>query len=129
MVVVDSSVWIDFFRGIEAAGTVQLRDLLGKRGIITGDLIVAEVLQGFTHERDFQIARGIFSTMPVMALCGMEIAVRAAVNFRHLRTRGITVRKTIDTIIATWCIENGHALLASDRDFEPFFAHLGLERA
>jgi predicted nucleic acid-binding protein len=91
-----------------------------------GDLILTEVLQGFTSERDFNDARKLLRSLMVVELGGEEVAIQAAKNFRTLRSLGITVRKTIDTIIATRCIESGYALLHSDRDFDPFVFHLGL---
>ena len=126
MILVDSSVWIDYFRGISSAETDRLDDLLGRTPVAIGDIILTEVLQGFTNERDFNQAMRLLSTLECIALSGPGIAVQAARNFRLLRAKGITVRKTIDTIIATRCIEDGIALLFSDRDFQPFIEHLGL---
>ena len=91
-----------------------------------GDLILTEVLQGFTDDRDFVKARRLLTSLTIVQIGGPEIAVVAAQNFRYLRKRGVTVRKTIDTMIATRCIESGYDLLHSDRDFEPFVQHLGL---
>jgi predicted nucleic acid-binding protein len=91
-----------------------------------GDLILTEVLQGFDDERDFNKARKMLTALTVVELGGQETAIQAARNFRALRKRGVTVRKTIDTVIATRCIESGHDLLHSDRDFDPFVDHLGL---
>ena len=104
----------------------KLDSLLGTEQIATGDLIFTEVLQGFRAERDFIQARKLMMSLEVVALAGQDIAIEAAKNFRTLRAAGITVRKTIDTIIATRCIESNYALLFSDRDFEPFARHLGL---
>jgi predicted nucleic acid-binding protein len=91
-----------------------------------GDLILTEVLQGFDNERDFNDARELLTSLMVVDLGGQEIAIQAARNFRALRTLGVTVRKTIDTVIATRCIESDYNLLHSDRDFDPFVTHLGL---
>jgi len=126
VILVDSSVWIDYFRGTSTRESDKLDSLLGTEQIATGDLIFTEVLQGFRAERDFIQARKLMMSLEVVALVGQDIAIEAAKNFRTLRAAGITVRKTIDTIIATRCIESNYALLFSDRDFEPFARHLGL---
>jgi predicted nucleic acid-binding protein len=125
MIVVDSSVWIDFFNGRPTAQADTL-DKTPKARLVVGDLIMAEVLQGFALERDFQIAERAFATLEFRAMGGHEIAVAAARNHRALRSRGVTPRSTIDTIIATFCISEGHELLHCDRDFDPFERHLGL---
>lgn len=129
MILVDSSVWIDYFRGTQTAQTEKLDDLLRSEPIAVGDLILTEVLQGFESERDFNEAKRLLTTLQVVELGGQDVAIQAARNFRILRGQGITVRKTIDTLIATWCIENGFPLLYSDRDFDPFVQHLGLRCA
>ena len=129
MILVDSSVWIDFFRGTVTPETERLDALLGSELLVVGDLILAEVLQGFSSERDFHQARKLLTALDVVTLGGPEIAIQAARNLRTLRARGVTIRKTIDTLIATWCIESDYALLFSDRDFEPFVEHLGLRSA
>ena len=126
MILVDSSVWIDYFNGATTAQTEKLDHLLGQEPLAIGDLILTEVLQGFSSERDFDRARRMLTALTVVELGGREIAIQAARNFRALRKAGVTVRKAVDTIIATWCIENGFDLLHNDRDFEPFVKHLGL---
>ena len=126
MILVDSSVWIDYFRGAVTPQTEKLDSLLGQQPLAIGDLILTEVLQGFDDERDFNVARKLLTSFMVVELGGQEIAVQAAKNFRALRRLGITVRKTIDTVIATRCIEDGYDLLHADRDFDPFAKHLGL---
>jgi predicted nucleic acid-binding protein len=126
VILVDSSVWVDYFRGTSTAAASKLDELLGVEPLAVGDLIVVEVLQGFRSDNTFDRARRLLGEFPVIDLCGPELAVPAARNHRLLRARGVTVRKTIDTIIATRCIEDGHTLLHSDRDFEPFVAYLGL---
>nr|WP_235200649.1 PIN domain nuclease [Polycyclovorans algicola] len=126
---VDSSVWIDFFNGAEAAEVNFLSDCLGQRPIAIGDLMLAEVLQGFRNDKDFQTAVALFDSVAVLEIVGKDIAVKSAKNFRALRTKGLTVRKTIDCVIATYCIEHELPLLQADRDFEPFHEHLGLQRA
>jgi predicted nucleic acid-binding protein len=91
--------------------------------------MLTEVLQGFTRGGEFDTALRLMSAIPVIDIVGKDIAIQAAENFRHLLTHGVTIRKTIDTLIATRCIEDDYALLFSDRDFEPFVEHLGLRRA
>ena len=126
MILVDSSVWIDYFQGANTPQTEILDRLLGHEPLAIGDLILTEVLQGFADERDFDEARRMLTSCIVIELGGQEIAIQAAKNFRSLRNLGVTVRKTIDTAIATRCIESGYDLLHSDRDFDPFAKHLGL---
>ncbi|MEO6566313.1 MAG: PIN domain nuclease, partial [Casimicrobiaceae bacterium] len=108
MILVDSSVWIDYFTGISSPGTDQLDTLLGAEPLITGDLILAEVLQGFAGTRNFRQARTLLESFEVVSLAGHDVGVAAAENFRALRRQGVTIRKTIDTIIATCCIRNGY---------------------
>lgn len=127
MILVDSSVWIDFFRGTATKQVEILDSLLGRKPITIGDIILTEVLQGFNQDRDFHKAHRLLSSLDLIEISGRDIAVQAARNFRTLRTAGITVRKTIDTLIATRCIESNYQLLYSDRDFDPFVEHLGLE--
>ncbi len=126
MILVDSSVWVDYFRGTITAQTEMLDALLDQEPLAIGDLILTEVLQGFDDERDFNDVRKMLTALTVVELGGEEIAVQAAKNFRALRKLGVTVRKTIDTVIATRCIESGYDLLHNDRDFDPFARHLGL---
>ncbi len=126
MTLVDSSVWIDYFNGTITAQTERLDSLLGLEPLAIGDLILTEVLQGFNKERDFNDARKMLTSLIVVELGGQEIAIPAAKNVRRLRGLGVTVRKTIDTVIATRCIESEYDLLHNDRDFDPFAKHLGL---
>lgn len=126
MILVDSSVWIDYFKGVNNAPTEKLDSLLNQEPLAIGDLILAEVLQGFSDDRAFNEARKMLTEFTVVELGGQEIAIQAARNFRMLRNLGVTVRKTIDTIIATRCIESSYDLLHNDRDFDPFVKHLGL---
>ena len=127
MIIVDSSVWDDYFRGVDSPQTAYLDTLFGNKKLAAGDLILAEVLQGFAVKTQFDEALDLFRTMPVYRLGGVEVAIGAARSFQTLRTRGYTIRKTIDTLIATFCIRNGHQLLHNDRDFLPFEEHLGLK--
>jgi predicted nucleic acid-binding protein len=129
VILVDSSVWIDYFRGTQTPQTEKLDGLLSSEPIAVGDLILTEVLQGFGSESDFNQARRLLTSLLVIELGGQDIAIQAARNFRILRAQGVTIRKTIDTIIATRCIESGFILLHSDRDFDPFVQHLGLRSA
>jgi predicted nucleic acid-binding protein len=129
VILVDSSVWIDYFRGTQSSQTDRLHALLGNEPIATGDLVLTEVLQGFGSAQDFNQGKKLLASLPIIELVGEDIAIQAANNFRRLRLLGITVRKTIDTLIATSCIEKGLALLYSDKDFDPFVEHLGLQSA
>jgi predicted nucleic acid-binding protein len=129
VILVDSSVWIDFFRGVTTPQVDVLDRLLGVEPLAVGDLILAEVLQGFRAEKEFNQARKLLLTLEQVDIGGQEVAVQAARTFRTLRERGVTIRKTIDTLIATKCIESDIALLFSDRDFDPFVEYLGLRSA
>ena len=126
MIVVDSSVWIDYFRGLSTPQTDKLDALLGAEPLAIGDLILVEVLQGFSRDQDFNQARRLLATLEPIDIGGHDIATLAANSHRALRALGVTPRKTIDTVIATRCIVSGHALLHNDRAFEPFVMHLGL---
>jgi predicted nucleic acid-binding protein len=126
---VDSSVWIDYFRGTATPQADRLESLLGTEPLAIGDLILTEVLQGFVSDRDFNQARTLLTSLVVMDLAGRDIAIQAAKNLRALRALGVSVCKTIDTVIATRCIECRLPLLYSDRDFDPFVEHLGLHSA
>ena len=126
MILVDSSVWIDYFNGLATSQTDRLDELLGSDLLLTGDTILAEVLQGFRDDRDFRRAKRALDGLEFRAMLGRDIALKSAANYRALRAQGVTVRKTIDMLIATFCIENGHELLHADRDFDPIERHLGL---
>jgi len=129
LILVDSSVWIDYFRGVSTPQSDMLDALLGNEPLAIGDLILVEVLQGFGSDRDFNQARKLLTSLAVVDMGGKDIAIQAARNFRALRALGVTVRKTIDTVIATRCIVSRLPLLYSDRDFDPFVEHLGLRPA
>lgn len=129
MILADASVWIDQLRGTTTPETLKLRELLIGGDIAIGDLTLTEVLQGFDRQDAFDKALRLTSSLPIIDLAGVDVAIRAARNFRYLRARGITVRGTIDTLLATCCIMQDHALLFSDRDFHPFVEHLGLRSA
>ena len=126
MILVDSSVWIDYFNGHRTPRTDKLDALLGVEMLGIGDLILAEVLCGFRLDSDFRKAKELLTSLAVFDMLGAENAVRSAENYRTLRKRGVTVRKTADVMIATFCIAGKHALLFSDKDFVPFVEHLGL---
>lgn len=126
MILVDSSVWIDFFRGRDTPQTDTLHALLLTDTIAIGDLIMAEVLQGFVSDQDFRSAQRMLGHLDLVVIGGADVMVEAARNFRALRAHGVTVRKTIDTLIATRCIVDDIALLHADRDFDAFETHLGL---
>jgi predicted nucleic acid-binding protein len=126
MILVDSSVWIDYFNGRETAATERLDSSLGNTPIIMGDLILAEVLQGFQSDKDFEAAKDMLLIMPFMAMGGLELALESAMNYRILRKNGVTVRKTIDVMIGTFCIYYQLPLLHDDRDFDPMVEFLGL---
>lgn len=129
MTVVDSSVWIDLLRRTATPQTEWLRSNPDRQRFAVGDLMLVEVLQGIPTERQLRDTLALLSNYLQIDIAGREVAVAAARNVQALRARGITVRKTIDTLIATRCIMDGHALLFSDRDFAPFVAHLGLRAA
>ena len=127
MILVDTSVWIDFFNGKTTRETDLLDDILASELVLTGDIILTEVLQGFRSDRDFRRAHAALGELEYRSMLGPDIAVKSAQNFRALRRQGVTVRKTIDMIIATFCIENDLRLLHRDRDFGPMSTHLGLQ--
>jgi predicted nucleic acid-binding protein len=126
VIFVDSSVWIDYFNGCHSKQTDWLDNVLGRKLLIIGDLVLTEVLQGFRVDHDYRMAKKLLTSLKVLSLLDKDLAVRSAENFRFLRKRGITVRKTNDVIIATFCIEKKFHLLHSDRGFLPFVEHLGL---
>jgi predicted nucleic acid-binding protein len=126
MVLVDSSVWIDYFNGTASPETDTLDALLGQELVLIGDLILIEVLQGFRDEHDYRLARELLDPLELRVLGGREVALLAADNYRTLRARGITVRKTIDVIIGSYCLLHALPLLHTDRDFDALETHLGL---
>ncbi len=126
MILVDSSVWIDFFRDRPTAQAEWLDRNLGTQSLVIGDLILAEVLQGFKDDRGFNEAKRLLARLQQVEVAGFDVAVAAARNYRKLRTLGVTVRGTIDVLIATRCLESGLRLLHNDRDFDAFEKHLAL---
>lgn len=125
-VVIDTSVWVDFFRGQAAPHVDRLEKFVRSGEAVLGDLIVSEILRGVTDDREFAVLERHFIEFPVYPMVGLQVAVHSARNYRRLRARGITVRKTVDCWIATFCIERGFHLLHNDRDFDVFEKHLGL---
>ena len=126
MIVVDSSVWIDYFSGTTSKQTDTLDKILGQEPVAIGDLILTEVLQGFRQDKDYNTAKLLFDELTVFDMLGKNMAIKSAKNFRTLRKKGITIRKTADAIIASFCIDRKLPLLFSDKDFKPFVKHLGL---
>jgi predicted nucleic acid-binding protein len=126
MILVDTSVWIDYFNGGDNIFTEELDLQLSKGIVVIGDLILAEILQGFRKDNDFQLAKDSLDALVCFNIVSRTLAVKSAENFRLLRKKGITVRKTTDMLIGTFCIENKISLLYQDRDFDPLKTHLGL---
>jgi Predicted nucleic acid-binding protein, contains PIN domain len=126
VILVDSSVWIDFFRNRPTLQAEWLDLNLGVEGLVVGDLILAEVLQGFKDDKGFNEARRLLGQLEQLDIGGAALAIDAARNYRRLRSMGETVRGTVDVLIATRCIADGLRLLHSDRDFDAFEKHLGL---
>ncbi|MEJ2648922.1 MAG: PIN domain nuclease [Sedimentisphaerales bacterium] len=127
MIVVDSSVWIDYFNGKITEQTNLLDSLLEDELIVIGDIILTEVLQGFRNDNDFRKARDLFDSLIFREMLGKDSAINSAENYRYLRKMGVTIRKTIDVMIATFCVENQMPLLHCDKDFEPLERYLGLK--
>ncbi len=126
MIVVDTSVWIDYVNGIITPQTNLLDIELENSRIVTGDLIITEFLQGFRDDKQYYEAKELMESLDYCDFVGKEIAIKAAENFRKLRKKGITVRKTIDVLIATFCVENGYELIHNDKDFDQMEEILGL---
>jgi predicted nucleic acid-binding protein len=127
VIFVDSSVLIDYFNNARKWQVDALDNMLGKEIVVIGDYILAEVLQGFRNDKEYEKAKSILLSFPCYDVCGEDIALKSAENFRFLRKKGITVRKTIDCVIATFCIEHRFILLHNDKDFLPFEKHLRLQ--
>jgi predicted nucleic acid-binding protein len=126
MIIVDSGVWIDYFNGVVTSQTDKLDTLLDVEPLVVGDIILTEVLQGFRQDDDYKLAKSLMTSLIIVDMLGVANAVRCAESYRMLRKRGITIRKTIDVIIATYCIDHACPLLFEDKDFLPFVEHLGL---
>ena len=126
MILVDTSVWIDYFNGVRNWQTDALDDALSEDWVLTGDIILAEILQGFDRDSDFYKARQALDSLECVRLGGKALALEAATHYRHLRSQGVTVRKTVDMLIASYCIHTGTTLLHNDSDFDRIARHLPL---
>jgi hypothetical protein len=127
MILVDTNVWIDYFKGLDTQETNLLDLALGNNNVAIGDLILLEILQGFRSDKEYKIAKDYLSALHQFNMLTTELAINAAANYRILRKQGITIRKTTDVIIATFCIENRLPLLFADSDFIPFTQFLKLQ--
>ena len=127
MIFVDTSAWIDYFNNVNANHTDNIDRLLQSTRMVTGDLVISELLRGFRDEKDYREARRLMDTLEYRDMVGFDIAIESAENYRFLRKKGLTIRKTIDSIIATFCIANDFELIHNDSDFDPFEEHLGLK--
>lgn len=127
MIFVDSSVWIDYFNGRDTAPVGSLDRMLGREPLLVGDIVLAEVLQGLHRDKDFRIAQNLLTSFPVARVLNEHVAIQSARNCRALRKKGMTVRKMVGSIIATFCMTHQHVLLHDDRDFDAFEIALGLE--
>jgi predicted nucleic acid-binding protein len=127
VIVVDTSVWIDYFNGVPAPQSGLLDELLGQRVLAVGDLILAELLQGFATELDAKRALSLLEPLEFLEMAGRDVATQSAANDRRLRRRGVKVRKTMDMLIGTYCLMHDHEILHNDRDFDVLAKHLGLK--
>jgi predicted nucleic acid-binding protein len=127
MIVPDASVWIDYFNGIVSPKTVILAEAIRKNDVLVGDLIITEVLQGIRSDEKYEIIKNFLCATPFETFVGKDIAVQSARNYRFLRKKGITIRKTIDIIIGTFCIKYGYPILHKDHDFDAMKQYLGLQ--
>lgn len=127
MILVDTSVWIDYFNGIENKQTESLDRILSEQTVLLGDIILTEILQGFVSDQEFRLAKQALDSLDCVHLGGKALAIKAASNFRFLRSKGITVRKTVDMLIASWCIEHEIELLHHDKDFDQIATQLPLQ--
>lgn len=127
LIIVDASVWIDYLGGTSNVQTNWLEAELDRKRLCLTDLTLCEILQGVRDEKHLSSVRGSLSDFALLETCGEHLAAASASNYRYLRSKAHTVRKTIDCLIATFCIENRHSLLHRDRDFDPFERYLGLK--
>ena len=125
-VVIDTTVWIDFFRNRQTPQTDALKQVVRRGDAVLGDLIVSEILQGVKSDKDFRSLARHLSRFGILPMVGRDYAIKSASNYRLLRSKGVTIRKTVDCWIATFCIERHFYLLHNDRDFDPFEKYLGL---
>ena len=127
MILVDTSVWIDYFNGKQTWQTDALDNILSEEWVLIGDIILAEILQGFDKDSDYKKAKEALDTFEYINIAGKKLAVKSANNFRFLRSKGVTIRKTVDMLIGTWCLESDIELLHNDRDFDRIALHLPLK--
>ncbi len=127
MILVDTSVWIDYFNGIENKQTESLDYILSEQTVLLGDIILTEILQGFDSDKEFRLAKRALDPLDCVHLGGKSLAIKAASNFRFLRSKGVTIRKTVDMLIGSWCIEHEVELLHNDKDFDQIATQLPLQ--
>jgi len=127
VILVDTSVWIDYFNGIENRHTENLDHILSEQSVLIGDIILTEILQGFDGDKDFRLAKQALNLLECVHLGGKSLAIKAASNFRFLRSKGVTIRKTVDMLIGSWCIEHEVELLHNDKNFNQIATQLPLK--
>ncbi len=127
MILVDTSVWIDYFNGIENKQTENLDRILSEQSVLVGDIILTEILQGFDSDKEFRLAKQALDPLDCVHLGGKSLAIKAASNFRFLRSKGVTIRKTVDMLIGSWCIAHEVELLHNDKDFDQIATQLPLQ--
>ena len=127
MILVDTSVWIDYFNGVENKHTESLDQILSEQSVLLGDIILTEILQGFDSDKEFRLAKQALEPLDCVHLGGKSLAIKAASNFRFLRSKGVTIRKTVDMLIGSWCIEHEVELLHNDKDFDQIATQLPLQ--
>lgn len=127
MILVDTSVWIDYFNGIKTKQTENLDQILSKQSVLIGDIILTEILQGFDSDKEFRLAKQALDPLDCVHFGGKSLAIQAASNFRFLRSKGVTIRKTVDMLIGSWCIEHEVELLHNDKDFDQIATLLPLQ--
>ncbi|MEX0904963.1 MAG: PIN domain nuclease [Balneolaceae bacterium] len=127
MILVDTSVWIDYFNGIENKQTENLDRILSEQSVLVGDIILTEILQGFDSDKEFRLTKQALDPLDCVHLGGKSLAIKAASNFRFLRSKGVTIRKTADMLIGSWCIEHEVELLHNDKDFDQIATRLPLQ--
>lgn len=127
MILVDTSVWIDYFNGVENRQTESLDRILSEQTVLLGDIILTEVLQGFDSDKEYKLAKQALDPLDCVHLGGKSLAIKAASNFRFLRSKGVTIRKTVDMLIGSWCIKHEVELLHNDKDFDQIATQLPLQ--
>jgi len=127
VILVDTSVWIDYFNGVDNKQTENLDRILSEQSVLVGDIILTEILQGFDSDKEFRLAKQALEPLDCVHLGGKSLAIKAASNFRFLRSKGVTIRKTVDMLIGSWCIEHEVELLHNDKDFNQIATQLPLQ--